>query len=117
MTLTRFQPGPRMSKAVVADNIIHLAGQVPDDLDADVATQTRQVLANIDSVLAELGASKADLISIQVWLDDIADIGVMNEVWDTWVDPQNPPARATGGVRLARAGMRVEMIAVARLPG
>ncbi|MFD2858182.1 RidA family protein [Seohaeicola zhoushanensis] len=94
MTLTRFQPSPRMSKAVVADNIIHLAGQVPDDLDADVATQTRQVLANIDSVLASLGASQADLMSIQVWLDDISDIGVMNEVWDAWVDPRTrPPAQ------------------------
>jgi len=41
----------------------------------------------------------------------------MNEVWDAWVDAQNPPARATGGVQLARAGMRVEMIVVARLPG
>jgi enamine deaminase RidA (YjgF/YER057c/UK114 family) len=33
-----------------------------------------------------------------------------------WVDPANPPARATGGVALARAGMRVEMIVVARKP-
>lgn len=37
-------------------------------------------------------------------------------VWDAWVDPANPPARATAGVALARAGMRVEMIVVARNP-
>ncbi len=114
MTITRLAPGPRMSAAAQIGDILFLAGQVPDDLTADVATQTRQVLANIDRVLAELGCTKADLASVQVWLNDIGDIGTMNAVWDEWVDRDNPPARATGGVRLARAGMAVEMIAIAR---
>ena len=65
-------------------------------------------------VLGELGCTKADLASVQVWLNDIGDIGTMNAVWDEWVDRNNPPARATGGVRLARAGMAVEMIAIAQ---
>ncbi|WP_264080926.1 RidA family protein [Paracoccus jeotgali] len=102
-----------MSEAARIGDIVFLAGQVPDDLTADVATQTRQVLANIDRVLAKMGCSKADLASVQVWLNDISDIGIMNRVWDEWVDRDNPPARATGGVRLARAGMAVEMIAIA----
>ncbi|MEP3330043.1 RidA family protein [Sedimentitalea sp.] len=114
MTVTRLAPGPRMSAAAQIGDIIFLAGQVPDDLTADVAIQTRQVLANIDRVLDELGCTKADLASVQVWLNDIGDIGTMNAVWDAWVDRDNPPARATGGVRLARAGMAVEMIAIAQ---
>lgn len=113
MSVKRLNPGPRMSEATRVGNIILLSGQVPDDLTTDVATQTRQVLANIDRVLATLGCSKADLASVQIWLNDIGDISAMNSVWDEWVDRDNPPARATGGVRLARAGMAVEMIAVA----
>jgi len=76
--------------------------------------QTQQVLANIDAVLAQLGGTKADIASVQVWLADMADYVGMNAVWDAWVDRDNPPARATGGVALARKGMRVEMIVVAR---
>lgn len=114
MTVKRLKPGPRMSAAAQIGDIIFLAGQVPDDLTSDVATQTRQVLTNIDRVLETLGCTKSDLASVQVWLNDIADIGTMNEIWDEWVDRDNPPARATGGVRLARPGMAVEMIAVAR---
>ena len=116
MTLTRLNPGPRMSEAVTVGDIVFLAGQVPDDLTADITTQTRQVLANVDAVMAELGGSKADIASVQVWLADMADFAGMNAVWDAWVDLGNPPARAPGGVALARAGMRVEMIVVARNP-
>lgn len=116
MTLKRLNPGPRMSEAVCIGNIAFLAGQVPDDLSADITEQTKQVLANMDAVVKELGADKSDIASIQVWLADMADFQGMNAVWDKWVDRDSPPARATGGVALARAGMRVEMIAVVALP-
>lgn len=116
MTLKRLNPGPRMSQAVCIGNIAFLAGQVPDDLDTDIAEQTRQVLAKIDAIVAELGAQKAHIASVQVWLADMADFQGMNGVWDAWVDRDAPPARATGGVALARAGIRVEMIAVVAMP-
>ena len=112
MTLERLNPGPRMSQAVCIGDIAFLAGQVPDDLGADIAEQTRQVLAKIDAVVESLGRTKADIASVQVWLSDMGDFQGMNAVWDEWVEAGAPPARATGGVALARPGMRVEMIAV-----
>ncbi|SMX50713.1 RidA family protein [Maliponia aquimaris] len=116
MTLQRLSPGPRMSEAVRIGDIAFLAGQIPDDLTGDITAQTREVLDNLDAVMAELGGSKADIASVQVWLSDMTDFQGMNAVWDAWVDPANPPARATCGVALARPGMRVEMVAVARVP-
>ncbi len=112
--IERLDPGARMSAAARIGDMIFLAGQVPDDLSADITTQTRQVLAKIDAILARLGSTKADIASVQVWLSDMTDFGGMNAVWDEWVDTEHPPARATGGVALARPGMRVEMIVVAR---
>ncbi|WP_416882695.1 RidA family protein [Marivita sp.] len=116
MTIQRLHPGSRMSEAVRIGDIVFLAGQIPDDLTGDIAKQTREVLDNIDAVMAELGGSKADIASVQVWLSDMSDFQDMNAVWDAWVDPANPPARATCGVALARPGMRVEMIVFARAP-
>lgn len=116
MTLTRLLPGPRMSEAVTIGDIVFLAGQIPLTLDADITVQTQEVLSEIDSVMAQLGGSKADIASVQVWLSDMADFDGMNAVWDAWVDPDNPPARATAGVALASPGMRVEMVVVARNP-
>lgn len=117
MNLTRLNPGPRMNEAVTVGETVYLAGQIPHSLTADITVQTREVLAEIDAVLAQLGGSKSDLVSVQVWLSDMADFSGMNSVWDTWVDATNPPARATCGVDLARPGMRVEMIAIACLMG
>lgn len=116
MTLKRLSPGPRMSQAVCIGKIAFLAGQVPNDLGGDITEQTRQVLGKIDRVVEDLGATKADIASVQIWLSDMADFQGMNAVWDDWVSPDAPPARATGGVALARPGMRVEMIAVVALP-
>lgn len=117
MKIERLDPGPRMSEAVCVGGIAFLAGQIPDDLTGGITVQTREVLANIEAVLSRLGGSKADLVSVQVWLADMADFQGMNAAWDAWVDGPNAPARATGGVALARPGMRVEMVAVARMPG
>ncbi len=115
MTPFRLDPGRRMSDAVRVGNLIYLAGQIPEDLSAGIEVQTRQVLDAIDAVMARFGGSKSDLVSVQVWLSDMADFQGMNSIWEAWVDQENPPARATCGVALARPGMRVEMVAVAAI--
>lgn len=117
MTIARLSPGPSMSEAVILGDIVFLAGQVPDDLTADIRIQSQQVLANIDAMLGRLGGTKADIASVHVWLANMGDFAGMNAVWDAWVDSDNPPARATGGIALARKGMRVEMIVMAGVPG
>jgi len=37
----------------------------------------------------------------------------MNEVYDAWIDPQNPPARACTEARLADPDLRIEIVAIA----
>ena len=112
MTIRRIEPGPRMSQAVVHGNTAYLAGQVGAPGES-VTAQTRAVLAQIDRLLAEAGSDKSRILSATIWLADIADFAAMNSVWDNWVDPANPPARATGESRLAAPEHRVEIIVVA----
>lgn len=112
MTIRRIEPGPRMSQAVVHGNTAYLAGQVGAPGES-VTAQTRAVLAQIDRLLAEAGSDKSRILSATIWLADIADFAAMNSVWDNWVDPANPPARATGESRLAAPEYRVEIIVVA----
>ena len=112
MTIRRIEPGPRMSQAVVHGNTAYLAGQVGAPGES-VTAQTRAVLAQIDRLLAEAGSDKSRILSATIWLAVIADFAAMNSVWDNWVDPANPPARATGESRLAAPEYRVEIIVVA----
>lgn len=101
-----------MSQAVIHGEMIHLGGQVGTP-GADIAEQTRQVLASIDRLLAEAGSEKSHILQAIVWLADMADLDAMNVVWDSWVDPENAPVRACGQSRLADPGYRVEIIVTA----
>jgi len=113
MSIERIKVGPRMSQAVVHGVTVYLAGQVADDSSADVAGQTRQILAKIDRLLAEAGTDKSKLLSANVWLSDISTFDQMNAVWDEWVTPGMPPARACVESRLAGPEFKVEIMVVA----
>ena len=78
-----------------------------------MAAQTKDVLASIDALLAKAGSSKANILQAIIWLDDMANFAEMNAVWDAWVDPANPPARATGEAKLATPQYKVEIIVTA----
>jgi len=111
--IQRIEPGPRMSRAVVHNGTAYLSGVVDRTAAPDVATQTRNILADIERVLAAAGSTKADVISASIWLSDISTWAEMNTVWDAWVDPANPPARATVEARLSSPHYKVEIAVIA----
>ena len=117
MTIKRIKPGPRMSQAVVHGNVVYLAGQVcpPDAGAKTVAAQAKVILGQIDGLLAEAGTSKQNLLSASIWLKDIGTFAEMNEVWDKWVAPGAPPARATVEARLAGPQFLIEIAVVAAI--
>ena len=109
----RIEVGSRMSQAVVYGGCVHVAGQVADDRKASIEVQTRQVLAKIEALIGAAGATKSDLVAVNVFLPHITDFDAMNAVYDAWIDPANPPARACVEARLADPDLRVEMTAIA----
>ena len=113
MTITRFQVGPRMSQGVVAQGMLHIAGQVADNRKGSIEEQTQDVLARIEALLREAGIDKSRLVTVNVFLPHITDFDAMNAVYDAWIDPANPPARACVEARLADPDLRVEMTATA----
>ena len=115
MSITRYEAGKRMSQAVVHGNTVYLAGQVATDYNGTIEKQTTEVLAAVEKLLVQAGTSKAKLLSIQVILNNISDFAAMNSVYDTWIDPANPPTRACIEARLAQPALKVEVIAVAAL--
>ncbi len=113
MEITRHNPGPRMSQAVEHNGVIYLAGQVANDQNGDISEQTSQVLAKIDALLAKAGSDKSKLLWAQLWVTDMRNFGAMNEVWDGWIDPKNPPVRAGLCSALAAPGYLVEIMVMA----
>lgn len=101
-----------MSQAVIYNDMIWLAGQVGTP-GASITEQTKDMLAKVDALLEGNGSSKSRILQATIWLADMADFAEMNAVYDAWIDPANPPARAAGEAKLATPDYRVEIIVVA----
>jgi enamine deaminase RidA (YjgF/YER057c/UK114 family) len=112
--ITRIDPGPRMSMAVVHNGVVATAGQVAKEkAGGSVSDQTREILGLIDDLLAKAGTDKTKLLTANIWLADIATFAEMNAVWDAWVAPGCAPARATVEAKLARPDLTVEIAVTA----
>jgi len=77
--------------------------------------ETEQALANLAAVLEAAGLSFADVVKAGLFLLDMADWPIVNEIYGRAMGP-NPPARTTVGVASLPIGARIEidMIAVRR---
>jgi enamine deaminase RidA (YjgF/YER057c/UK114 family) len=113
MTILRKHVGPRLSETAVFNGVVYLAGQVADDPDADMATQTNQVLGSIDRLLAEVGSSKAHLLQVTIFIKDMKDFPKLNAIWETWVVPGATPPRATVQALMANPKYLVEIKVIA----
>jgi enamine deaminase RidA (YjgF/YER057c/UK114 family) len=114
-TIQRFDVGTRLSEMAVYNGVAYLAGQVPADASADMAGQTRQVLAAVDALLARAGTDKSRILMCQIFLADLSDFPAMNEVWDAWVSAGHTPPRATVQAKLAKPQWRIEVVVTAAI--
>ena len=118
MSIERLHKGPRMSQAVIHNKTVYLAGQVAANAAGkSVAEQTKDILATIDTLLAEAKTDKSRLISATIWLTDMATFAQMNQIWDQWVKPGATPARATvESAQLAGPEYKIEIAVIAAQP-
>jgi len=108
------------SPAARAGDFLYVSGQVPRDprsgatIGSDVVEQTRQVVSNLESVLAAAGATLSDVVSVTVYL---ADPNLWTAFNDTYRElmPQPYPTRTAVGASLR--GFLVEINAVAYVGG
>ncbi|MBB3665360.1 MULTISPECIES: RidA family protein [Prauserella salsuginis group] len=113
------KPVANYSQARRKGNIVQVAGQVGIDpatgevVAGDVGSQTRQVLANIEAILDEAGASMTDVVMLRVYLTEPAHFAEMNAAYNALV-PEPFPARTTVYVGLP-PGFLVEIDAMAVL--
>jgi enamine deaminase RidA (YjgF/YER057c/UK114 family) len=110
MAVERIETNKRLSEAVVHGDTVYLCGQVANDVKGDIKQQTREVLENIDKMLARAGTDKSKLLTATVYLKSMGDYKPMNEIWDAWTAPGAAPARTClGGVALFSPDALVEI--------
>jgi 2-iminobutanoate/2-iminopropanoate deaminase len=111
-------------QAVVAGDWVYCSGQLALDPDeaqmvggGDIATETEQVLKNLDAVLEKAGASRGDVVKATVYLTDMDEFSKMNQVYAAFFEGLVPPARATVQVAALPKGAKVEIDFTARVEG
>lgn len=114
MITQRVDNGPRMTRVLVHNNTIYLAGMTADKtIGLSVAEQTQEILERIDWRLGQVGSDKSQLLQVIIWLSDVRYAEEFNKVWDAWVVPGQAPARACIEARLQNPKKYVEIIATA----
>jgi enamine deaminase RidA (YjgF/YER057c/UK114 family) len=113
MAVIRYHVGKRLSEVAVHNGTVYLAGQIAEDDDQDISGQTREVLGHIDRLLAEANSDKSLLLSVQIYISDMAHFAGMNAEWDAWVAQGDTPPRATVEAKLANPKCLVEIVAIA----
>src|SRR5271170_5133727 len=109
--IKRIEPGPRMREAVIHGDKIYTAGIVADSAAGkSVYEQTKDILQQIDALLAQAGSDKTRILKANIWLKDIATFDQMNKAWDAWAIAGKTPARATVEAKLAGSGWDVEIM-------
>lgn len=106
------------SQGVGAGGFIFFSGQIPLDpvtgliKGAGAAEQTEQVMVNIASVLAAAGLDFGDVVKTTIFLAEMADFSVVNEIYGKRF-PKNPPARSTVEVKGLPRGALLEIEVIA----
>lgn len=112
MSIQRHGTTRRYSDSVVHGGTVYLV-EVPANLEADAAAQTANLLASVESLLAQAGSDKSRLLLATIYLADMADYDAMNAVWDAWIPEGHAPTRACVQAKLANPKYRVEMVLTA----
>lgn len=105
------------SQAIAEGNLVFTSGQLGLDpasgeLQEGVAAQAKQAMDNLGAVLQAAGASYGTIVKTMIFLADIADFAVVNEIYAGYFE-QDPPARSCVQVAALPKGTQVEIECIA----
>ncbi len=105
------------SQAIKVDNTVYLSGQIPlvpetmEIAEGDISDHIRQVFDNLKAVAEAAGGDLQDIVKLNVFLTDLSNFPVVNEIMSTYFS-QPYPARAALGVTALPKNVEVEMDAI-----
>lgn len=109
------------SQAIKSGTTVYLSGQIPlvpetmEMVSEDFAEQAHQVFKNVSAVCEAAGGSTADLAKVNIFLTDLNQFAIVNEVMSQYIK-QPYPARAAVQVSALPRGAQIEIDGVMELP-
>lgn len=106
------------SQGVIVNNLFYSSGQIPlkpsgELLEGNVQEQTHQVFANLKAVLAEAGSSLDSVVKATVFIKNMDEFPLINEVYGTYFDTHKPARSCVEVARLPKDVLiEIEVIAL-----
>lgn len=112
--------GPYNQAIAVTGSLLFVAGQIPLNPTTgeivgggDIEKQTQQVMANLEAILTEAGATWQDVVKTSVFLSDLQNFAAMNGVYGQYFEEATAPARACVEVSRLPKDVLVEIECIA----
>ncbi len=109
------------NQAVMANGFMFISGQVGMNpktgkiIKDSISEETEQVMKNLSSILNEASISFENVVKTTIFLSDMNDFSLVNEVYGKYFDEDTAPARETVQVSKLPLGVNVEISMIALL--
>lgn len=107
------------NQAIKVNDTLYLSGQIPllpetmTLVEGDLEKETRQVMENLKAVLEAANMTFEHVVKTSIFLDDMQNFGVVNEIYGSYFNEKTAPARETVEVRNLPKYVRVEISMIA----
>ena len=107
------------NQAILVDNTLFTSGQIALDpktmelVNRDIEMETTQVMKNLCEVLKAAGMDFADVVKTTIFLNDMGDFAKVNEIYGSYFNHKNAPARETVQVAALPKNVSVEISFIA----
>lgn len=106
------------SQAVMAGGFLYISGQIPADaatgeVPEGITEQTHQVMKNLQAILAEAGFTFTNVVKATIFLKDMSDFGVVNDIYASYLEGSGYPARETVEVSRLPKDVSIEISMIA----
>ena len=106
------------SQANFANGILYISGQIPVNpetgkLVEGIEKETHQVMKNLEAILTEAGMTFKNVVKATIFLKNIDDFAVMNDIYVSYLDADSYPARETVQVSCLPKNVDIEISMIA----
>ncbi|MDU4883209.1 RidA family protein [Clostridium sp.] len=105
------------SQGIIVGDFVYTSGQIPINpatgvMETDIKNATKQSMENVKAILEAAGTSLEKVIKTSIFLKDLNDFAVVNEIYGTYFS-ENPPARSCVQVAKLPKDAVIEIEAIA----
>ena len=109
MKIHRINPCKRWSDVTVFNGIATFTEVADTDTSADIKGQVEQIFNQAEASLSLVDSDKSRILAVTIYVTDLANMDVLNDVWDSWFPQDCAPSRACVKAELVNPQLLVEM--------